>query len=265
VAGHTLDALRSHEAFELVTGSNPWHPSATTSLARTIAGLVLLALAMVGARDLPRLRVIAAGKAPRYACLPAQYGACVPRCDRHRHGMAIEHRSVALLTDSTRVIDWLEDSLDTGSWQNPFGFLSNFHAHVFEIDGVRYGSAEHYYQAAKALDASWHARIAAAATPAEAKALGKQCPARDRIEWNAMKFDVMTQAVRLKFADPGLAAKLLATGTAYIQEGTFWHDDEWGVDLLADPGADPLRRPGKNYVGVILMAERARLQALAAA
>jgi ribA/ribD-fused uncharacterized protein len=177
--------------------------------------------------------------------------------------MTIVHQGVELLADPTRVIDWLEDSLDTVSWKNEFAFLSNFYHHPFTVEGRRYGSAEHYYQAAKALDAEWHDRIASAATPAEAKALGKQCPSRERTAWNAMKFEVMTAAVRLKFQDAELATRLVATGSAYIQEGSFWGDDEWGVDLLAQPAADPMQRMGKNYVGVILMAERARLLALA--
>jgi predicted NAD-dependent protein-ADP-ribosyltransferase YbiA (DUF1768 family) len=77
-----------------------------------------------------------------------------------------------------------------------------------------------------------------------------------RADWEETKFEVMREVVAAKFpVGSELASRLDATGDAYLQEGTFWGDDCWGV--LADVSDDPLARPGRNWLGVILMERRA--------
>src|SRR5688572_12635093 len=55
--------------------------------------------------------------------------------------------------------------------------LSQWFPRAFVIDGVRYASAEHYMMASKALvfgDKAAFARVLSAATPAEAKKIGRE-------------------------------------------------------------------------------------------
>jgi predicted NAD-dependent protein-ADP-ribosyltransferase YbiA (DUF1768 family) len=58
--------------------------------------------------------------------------------------------------------------------------------------------------------------------------------------------------LRQKFTDPGLRARLLATGTALLREGNWWRDTFWGVDQRT--GA------GQNHLGRLLMEIRDELR-----
>jgi ribA/ribD-fused uncharacterized protein len=95
--------------------------------------------------------------------------------------------------------------------------------------------------------------IAAAPTPGLAKRLGKKCHLR--ADWEEIKIPVMSSALRKKFSDPDLKAKLLATENQYLEEGNTWHDNFWGVchclncqDIMAH-----------NYLGKLLMELRTEL------
>ena len=50
-----------------------------------------------------------------------------------------------------------------------------------------------------------------------------------------------------KFSHEPLRSKLIATGSEYIQEGNWWGDTFWGVDLKAD------HPHGDNRLGIMLM------------
>jgi predicted NAD-dependent protein-ADP-ribosyltransferase YbiA (DUF1768 family) len=49
------------------------------------------------------------------------------------------------------------------------------------------------------------------------------------------------------------AQMLLDTGDAQLVEGTYWHDQVWGVDITTGIG--------RNWLGTLLMARRAELRA----
>lgn len=159
------------------------------------------------------------------------------------------------------LIDWFDDF----HGPNPYSFLSNFYegSPVF-YGGTVFPTAEHAFAWAKvdseADDAGgWKLDIVYAEDPGAAKHLGRQCPLRP--DWDAIKFSVMRDIVWEKFTQhPKLAAGLLATNSAYLQEGTYWNDRIWGVDITAS--ADPFERPGWNMLGAILMEARARLNAI---
>jgi predicted NAD-dependent protein-ADP-ribosyltransferase YbiA (DUF1768 family) len=78
----------------------------------------------------------------------------------------------------------------------------------------------------------------------------------------------MKTIVAEKFlSTPMLTDALLGTGNAYLQEGTFWNDKVWGVDLLGTKPdgstyiiEDPLMRSGRNWLGTILMEVRAQVR-----
>jgi len=161
------------------------------------------------------------------------------------------------------VIDWFDEF----DGPNPYGFLSNFYEGApFQYEGVEFPTSEHAFAWAKVdLDAEdayeWRRNIAFAEDPGVAKSLGRRCPMRP--DWDAIKFSVMREIVWHKFAqNVDLTARLQATGSAYLQEGTYWNDRIWGVDITASP--DPFSRPGWNMLGAILMEVRARINAMEA-
>ena len=55
-----------------------------------------------------------------------------------------------------------------------------------------------------------------------------------------------------KFADEHLADLLLETGDEYLEEGTTWHDNEWGN--CSCPKCKNIE--GKNILGQLLMKVR---------
>lgn len=134
------------------------------------------------------------------------------------------------------------------SFSGEHRFLSNFWPADVTFEGVRFPSAEHAYQAAKTVDVSERARIAALATPSDAKRAGRALICR--ADWDRVKLDVMERCVRDKFLNnAGLGARLLATGEAELIEGNDWGDEYWGV----------CNGRGANHLGKILMKVRAEL------
>ena len=108
-----------------------------------------------------------------------------------------------------------------------YGFLSNFYSSPIQYEGIVYPTVEHMFQALKALDIETRKKIANAATPGQAKRLGRSVALRE--DWEEVKVDVMRTALQLKFSDPTLRAKLIATGDAELIEGNTWNDRFWGV------------------------------------
>lgn len=134
------------------------------------------------------------------------------------------------------------------SFRGDFGFLSNFHEATIYVEGNKYRSVEHAYQAYKTLD-PWSRRlIREAKTPAEAKKLGRSVLLRD--DWETVKIDLMRSFIRKKFENPFLRPLLLATGDAELIEGNTWNDTFWGV----------CKGVGQNWLGKILTSERDRIR-----
>lgn len=129
------------------------------------------------------------------------------------------------------------------SFQGQHRWLSNFWPAFVTLDGVRYPSVENAYQAAKT--APENRSLFVNATPGGAKRLGRRCPVRP--DWDDRKLAVMEDLIRQKFR-PGyrLAALLLQTKDAHIEEGNTWGDQFWGV----------CEGVGTNNLGLILMRVR---------
>ena len=132
----------------------------------------------------------------------------------------------------------------------PHGYLSNWSAHPFELDGQRWPTVEHYFQAMKFPDdAALQARIRAAATPARAKEVAWSTEAV-RVDWKGARDEVMGRALRAKFTQhPALRQQLLATGDAELVEANP-DDGYWG------DGGDG---SGRNRAGELLMELRGGL------
>ena len=135
------------------------------------------------------------------------------------------------------------------SFRDDYFFLSNYFTAPIEENGVTYPTNEHYFHAHKSSIVSQNILIAHAATPGEAKRLGRKCKMRP--DWNTYRLEVMRNGIHLKFTQhPELAEKLLATGNEELIEGNTWNDKFWGV-------CDGV---GENNLGKILMEERERLK-----
>jgi ribA/ribD-fused uncharacterized protein len=124
-------------------------------------------------------------------------------------------------------------------------FLSNFW--VFDNTSV-----EHQFQAAKAVSVLDKQMIMNAATPGNAKRLGKIVPVRS--DWEEIKLVVMRMLVLKKFENKHLRKLLLQTGEEELAEGNNWGDVYWGVDIQTGIG--------ENHLGKILMEVREEYKAL---
>jgi N-glycosidase YbiA len=95
-----------------------------------------------------------------------------------------------------------------------------------------------------------------ASTPTKAKQLGQSVVIRR--DWEAIKLQVMRDAIRFKFPTihHELSELLLATGDAMLIEGNAWDDRYWGAiyNLETD------KWTGYNWLGHLLMARRAELR-----
>jgi ribA/ribD-fused uncharacterized protein len=128
--------------------------------------------------------------------------------------------------------------------------FSNFAPFPIELDGLRWPTTEHYYQAQKFNDAELQQKIRKADKPIVAKKLAEKHRAKIRPDWDAVKDDVMYRAVRRKFElHPALRDLLLATGQEDIVEAAPT-DYYWGVGREGT---------GQNKLGKIIERIRAEL------
>ncbi|MFH9737529.1 NADAR family protein [Streptomyces roseolus] len=143
--------------------------------------------------------------------------------------------------------------------------LSQWWPSPFEVDGVRYATAEHWMMAGKARlfgDAEAERTVLAARTPAEAKNAGRLVRGFDEAVWARERAAIVVAGSVHKFAsDEGLRGFLLGTGSRVLVEASPL-DRVWGIGLAAgDPGAhDPGRWRGLNLLGFALMEARERLR-----
>lgn len=129
----------------------------------------------------------------------------------------------------------------------PYGCFSNFSAHGFELDGAWWPTSEHYFQAQKFPNTPHCEQIRQAKTPKAAALMGRDRARPLRSDWEAVKEEVMYQAVRTKFqTHTEIREILLGTGDEEIVENAP-NDYYWGC------GRDG---SGKNRLGVILMQVR---------
>ena len=138
-------------------------------------------------------------------------------------------------------------------FEGEFAFLSNFYGSPISDGEITYPTVEHYFQAMKTPSMEEAVEIAAAPTPGRAKRLGRKCQLR--LDWEEIKIPVMRSALRKKFSDPGLKAKLLATGDQYLEEGNYWCDNFWGV-CYCNKCQDTIAH---NHLGKLLMELRTKL------
>ncbi len=138
------------------------------------------------------------------------------------------------------------------SFKGEYFFLSNFFYSPFAFDGEIYSTVEHAFQAAKTFDTEQRQGIRLAASPAQAKQMGRAVQLRP--DWEQVKFDIMLALLRLKFSQADLRQKLLDTGDSELIEGNTWGDKVWGCVLYKGQWV------GQNHLGKLLMQVRADIR-----
>ena len=132
-----------------------------------------------------------------------------------------------------------------------YGEFSNFALYPIRIKGKKWPTSEHYFQAMKFESASDREEIRKAKTPMEAAKKGRDRRRKLRKNWEAIKNNVMREALLAKFSQHDeLRILLLNTENAKLVEHTE-NDSYWG-----DAGDGS----GKNMLGLLLMEIRAILR-----
>lgn len=170
------------------------------------------------------------------------------------------------LTDKEKSIYKVTDTQILGFFDT-HRYLSNFHLHPIEYEGIIYPSNENAYQAAKTFDKEKRLQIAAM-TPNQSKSAGRSVSLREDWLFVSTKEEIITDRegplitqVRdkimydiniLKFQDPELQRMLLETGDKHLEETNWWRDNYWGV----------FNKEGLNKLGRILMRIREELRSV---
>jgi ribA/ribD-fused uncharacterized protein len=136
--------------------------------------------------------------------------------------------------------------------QSEHRIFSNFTPVQLDLDGQVWSSVEHYYQAQKFLDPKRQEEIRLAASGGKTKRLARKYATEIRPDWDQIKVQVMTKALRAKYYQEPFTTALLATGTQEILEDSP-KDLFWGTGQLGGVG------PGQNTMGQLLMQLRAEL------
>ena len=135
------------------------------------------------------------------------------------------------------------------SFRGKYYFLSNFYPSEILINGKKYPTVEHAFQAMKATNSKDMLWIASASTPKEAKKRGRSVAYRK--DWEEVKLAIMEKLVYLKFiGNQNLLDLLVETGDEELIEGNWWGDTFWGV----------CNEVGENHLGKILMKIRDHLK-----
>eukprot|EP01060_Flectonema_neradi_P029820 TRINITY_DN4219_c0_g1_i1.p1 TRINITY_DN4219_c0_g1~~TRINITY_DN4219_c0_g1_i1.p1 ORF type:complete len:236 (+),score=45.17 TRINITY_DN4219_c0_g1_i1:49-756(+) len=131
------------------------------------------------------------------------------------------------------------------------GCFSNFSKDSVHIDGLRWPTTEHYFQAMKFESSKKdYLEVWGAKGASEAARFGRDRKRPLRRDWERVKEDVMRKALLAKFTQNAELQKILIdTGDAMIIEDTH-NDSYWGN------GGDDT---GKNRLGFLLMELRTRI------
>jgi ribA/ribD-fused uncharacterized protein len=138
--------------------------------------------------------------------------------------------------------------------EKPYGPFSNLYKCAVKFEGQTFPTAEHAYQAGKAVKPAVRDWILSAPTPALAAMAAHGLYTWDVVpDWATIKFDRMRKVLRAKFSQhPDLAKLLVETGDKRLVEaGTVNNPVNrlWGE----------VAGSGKNMLGVMLMELRQEL------
>lgn len=130
-------------------------------------------------------------------------------------------------------------------FRDDFWFLSNMFVSPITYKGIKYLCVEGAFQAQKCPDRAeefTHLR------GFEAKKLGRAVKIRK--DWGDVRVPIMLELLEIKFSNPELQKKLIATGDIELIEDNEWRDTFWGK----------YHGKGRNMLGRLLMVVRDELQ-----
>lgn len=138
-------------------------------------------------------------------------------------------------------------------FRGKYHFLSNFYVTPVMYKDTLYPSSEHAYMSAKSTDPVWKSYCSNNnISPGNVKRESKHIKLVDN--WDRIKLIVMEDVLRSKFENVHMKKLLLETGNQNLQEGNYWNDKFWGVDLKESPNM------GENNLGRLLMKIRDELK-----
>ncbi len=180
---------------------------------------------------------------------------CNPKSFCHRHLVKdmLVKRGAKYIGEFTDFGHFKKPANEITSFKNEYNWLSNFHTSPFTFQNISYPSNEHFFQAWKGTPAE-RVHIANLPTAGKAKQAGRKV--RLQPNWDNIKEEIMLIGLNLKFSNPELKTKLIATGTKMLIEGNTWHDNYWGNCTCNKC----LKTPGQNKLGKMLMSLRTQLQ-----
>ena len=143
-------------------------------------------------------------------------------CHRHLLTAELVRQGATYHGEIIDFTQWEKKAKTINSFRGEYAWLSNFYPVTITYQGITYASSEHMYQAWKR-PAESRAAVATIQKPKTA-AKGLNPPG-----WHTgTKQEVMWEALKLKFQNPDLRAKLLATKGMELIENNRWHDNYWG-------------------------------------
>jgi hypothetical protein len=144
--------------------------------------------------------------------------------------------------------------------------FSNFYETEFELDAVKYKSAEHAFEAVKAKtfgDEEMFEKILKAKSAQSAKSFGNKVKDFKEETWKEKQDEVMKSVLRAKFTQNlELRKKLLDTEDKVLANADS-RDKYWGIGTSANTtmAKDPKKWKGENKLGVMLMELRTAIKA----
>jgi len=159
-----------------------------------------------------------------------------------------KNQTASIASDATREIRFYRAN------EKPYGPFSNLYKSAVEFEGQTFPTAEHAYQAGKAVKPAVRDWILSAPTPALAAMAAHGLYTWDVVpDWATIKFDRMRKVLRAKFSQhPDLAKLLVGTGDKRLVEaGT--------VNNAVNRLWGEVAGVGQNMLGVMLMELRKEL------
>lgn len=143
------------------------------------------------------------------------------------------------------------DTINFYQVNEEYGAFSNFAKYPITLKGKQWPTSEHYFQAQKFAGHADEEEIRNADSAMKAARMGRDPNRPLRMDWEAIKDDVMREVLFVKFTQyDSLRVQLLATCDAVLFEHT-GNDAYWG------DGGDG---SGKNTLGTLLMELREQLR-----
>ena len=139
--------------------------------------------------------------------------------------------------------------------------FSQWYYSPFEVEGVKYLTAEHYmmYRKAKLFeDSSAINQLLESVDPGKAKAIGRTVKGFDQTIWEEHRMEIAVSGNVAKFSsNPELKEFLISTGKRILVEASPV-DKIWGIGLEEknSSSSNPYKWKGENLLGFALMEAR---------